>query len=53
MPIAICFETFFWLAADDFGRHGRRGLAEYGVEPRALRIDERFFDEHLLVWLAD
>lgn len=31
----------------------RLGFVSYGLEPRSLRIDGRFYDEHLMVWRAD
>lgn len=31
----------------------RLGFIVYGTEPRSLRIDERFFDEHLMVLRFD
>ena len=31
----------------------RLGFLSYGLEPRSLRIDGEFHDEHLMVWRAD
>jgi ribosomal protein S18 acetylase RimI-like enzyme len=31
----------------------RLGFTSYGVEPRALLIDGRYYDERLMVWRAD
>ena len=29
------------------------GFASYGVEPRALRVGAKFYDEELMVWRVD
>lgn len=29
------------------------GFKSYGLEPRSLRIGDRYYDEHLMVWRAD
>jgi ribosomal protein S18 acetylase RimI-like enzyme len=31
----------------------RLGFVSYGLEPRSLRVDGEFHDEHLMVWRAD
>lgn len=31
----------------------RLGFVRYGLEPRSLRIEGQFYDEHLMVWRAD
>jgi RimJ/RimL family protein N-acetyltransferase len=31
----------------------RLGFTSYGIEPRSLRIGDRYYDEDLMVWRAD
>jgi ribosomal protein S18 acetylase RimI-like enzyme len=35
------------------GLYERLGFVRYGLEPRSLRIGDRFYDEHLMVWRDD